>query len=149
MFFDPSGELEVGRTYNVSINSSAFDFDGRELERTYYFEFTIVEGGGEPSVNDTDGDGMPDAWEELHGLNKTDPSDASGDLDGDGISNLDEFRNGTDPNVKDETGGGGGSSTSSTLVAILVILGMILLMIAVIVIFMIASRKKEEGWGEE
>ena len=151
MFFDPSGELEGGRTYNVSINSSAFDFDGRKLERTYYFEFTIVEGGGEPSVNDTDGDGMPDAWEELHGLNKTDPSDASGDLDGDGISNLDEFRNGTDPNVKDETGGGGGggSSTSSTLVAILVILGMILLMIAVIVIFIIASRNKEEGWEEE
>ncbi len=39
---------------------------------------------------DTDGDGMPDAWERVQGL---DPlvADADGDLDGDGASNLDEY----------------------------------------------------------
>ena len=47
---------------------------------------------------DTDGDGMPDAWEKLHGLNPNDPTDAAKDGDGDGYTNLEEFLNGTDPN---------------------------------------------------
>lgn len=46
---------------------------------------------------DGDGDGMPDAWERANGLDPADPSDADGDLDGDGQSNLAEFRAGTVP----------------------------------------------------
>lgn len=46
---------------------------------------------------DTDGDGMPDAWEIAHGLNPNDPSDAARDDDGDGFSNLQEYLAGTDP----------------------------------------------------
>ena len=45
---------------------------------------------------DSDGDGMPDAYETGAGLNPQDASDASADLDGDGRSNVDEFLNGTD-----------------------------------------------------
>lgn len=53
---------------------------------------------------DTDGDGLPDAWEqallEMLGGDLTDVT-PDGDLDGDGLSNLNEFRAGTqafDPN---------------------------------------------------
>ena len=53
------------------------------------------------STNDTDGDGMDDAWE-LANFGTLD-RDGTGDFDGDGISDLDEFLNGTDP-----TGGSGG-----------------------------------------
>ena len=45
---------------------------------------------------DSDGDGMSDAFETTHGLNPA-VDDAAGDLDGDGISNLQEFLDGTDP----------------------------------------------------
>lgn len=46
---------------------------------------------------DSDHDGMPDAWERANGLDPTDPSDANGDLDGDKQSNLAEFQSGTVP----------------------------------------------------
>jgi hypothetical protein len=46
---------------------------------------------------DSDGDGMPDDWEIAHGLNPNDPSDANGDLNGDGYTNIEKFINGLDP----------------------------------------------------
>ena len=44
---------------------------------------------------DSDGDGLPDSWEMAHfgNLNQT----ATGDYDGDGVDNLQEFLDGTDP----------------------------------------------------
>lgn len=56
-------------------------------------------GAKQPVVDelDTDGDGMPDAWERRYGLNPFDPSDAAQDLDGDGFTNLEEYLAGTDP----------------------------------------------------
>jgi hypothetical protein len=58
---------------------------------------TDSDGIGDNEDEDDDGDGMPDEWEALHeGL---DPlrNDAQSDLDGDGISNLDEFTDNSDP----------------------------------------------------
>ena len=45
--------------------------------------------------NDTDLDGMDDAWERYHF--GTLDRDGTGDFDGDGILDIDEFKNGTDP----------------------------------------------------
>jgi len=50
--------------------------------------------------SDSDRDGMPDDWEKVHGLNPNDPSDATGDLNGDGYSNIEKFIYGLDPKAK-------------------------------------------------
>ncbi|MBI3418260.1 MAG: hypothetical protein HY043_23465 [Verrucomicrobia bacterium] len=49
------------------------------------------------ATTDSDGDGLPDAYETAHGLNAAAANDASLDADGDGQSNLAEFKAGTDP----------------------------------------------------
>lgn len=52
---------------------------------------------------DSDSDGLTDGWELHYGLNPFDDSDALSDLDGDGISNLDEFLylgDPLDPNIE-------------------------------------------------
>ena len=46
---------------------------------------------------DTDHDGMPDDWENTYGFNRLDPGDAMQDLDGDALSNRQEYVAGTDP----------------------------------------------------
>ena len=50
-----------------------------------------------PPPEDSDEDGMPDEWEARYGLNPGDPRDNSGDRDGDGYTNIEEWLNATDP----------------------------------------------------
>jgi hypothetical protein len=52
-----------------------------------------------PAPEDRDRDGMPDAWEQSHGLNPASPDDASSDTDRDGYTAIEEFLNGTDPSA--------------------------------------------------
>lgn len=55
--------------------------------------------GGYPTLDagtnpkDTDNDGMPDSWETARGLNPSSASDANGDDDGDGYTNIEEYIN--------------------------------------------------------
>ncbi len=44
-----------------------------------------------PAGWDTDGDGMPDAWETRHGLDPANPADRNGDFDTDGYTNLEDY----------------------------------------------------------
>jgi hypothetical protein len=47
---------------------------------------------------DTDADGIAGSWESAFGFNPADAGDATGDPDGDGLTNLQEFQRGTHPN---------------------------------------------------
>ncbi len=65
----------------------------------------ISQVGGYPEYNgksykDSDKDGMPDKWEKEYGLNPKDPSDANGDINGDGYTNIEKYINGIDPSQK-------------------------------------------------
>ena len=68
----------------------------------------ISEVGGYPNLTyqesevpvDSDGDGMPDAWELQYGLDPKNPKDGALDADGDGYTNVEEYLNGTDVNTK-------------------------------------------------
>ena len=57
-------------------------------------------------VNDADGDGLPDEYEAANGLNANDPGDAAIDVDGDGLTALEEYNIGTNPNLADTDGDG-------------------------------------------
>ncbi len=63
--------------------------------------------GGWPALEqaeppaDTDGDGMPDAWETRHALDPAEAADNTRDADQDGYTNVEECINGTDPRARD------------------------------------------------
>ena len=61
--------------------------------------------GGYPEYHgtprqDADGDGMPDEWERKNGLNPNDPSDANGDCNGDGYTNIEKYINGINTDTR-------------------------------------------------
>jgi hypothetical protein len=59
-----------------------------------------------PAGVDTDGDGIPDEYEIAHGLNPNNPVDAQEDPDHDGLTNLQEYQLGTDPQNADSDADG-------------------------------------------
>ena len=86
--------LTVQSAQYVSYAVAAVDASG--LSSTNAPAIRLFAGGGGV---DTDGDGMPDDWESRYGLSPINPSDNSGDLDHDGLSNLQEYLAGSDPTI--------------------------------------------------
>src|SRR5690606_19853377 len=64
-------------------------------------------GIGDNLDTDDDGDGIPDAWEMQHGLDPRNADDALYDQDNDGLNNLEESSEGTNPHLSDTDGDGG------------------------------------------
>ena len=85
----------VPRTNSESCGSVA----GTEIPNNTY-GWGRVDALAALGLNDSDGDGMPDWWELWHNLNPNDPSDATLDSDNDGVTNLNEYIAGTDPQDK-------------------------------------------------
>jgi hypothetical protein len=99
-------QTDVGGTYNVRLYAFWYDpiaasWASREWNGAFWIK------GPDPKTgeNDQDHDGMPDNWEIRC---KLDPNknDALGDLDRDGLTNIDEFQRGTLPCRADTDGGG-------------------------------------------
>ena len=61
--------------------------------------FEVNTNGTNPLTGDTDGDTMDDRWESMYNTGPTDPNSGSYDPDGDGYTNLQEYQNGTHPQV--------------------------------------------------
>ncbi len=90
--YDPSGTLSFGQNVTVWVIARDQAADPHLMDEVYSYQVT--------SSQDSDGDGLPDEWETMNGL---DPGDgtgdhgADGDADGDGRSNRDEYEGGADP----------------------------------------------------
>ena len=83
---------------------------------------TDGDGGGNACDADDDNDGIPDSVENAVGLNSLDPSDAVMDLDGDGLTNIDEYRSGTDIDNPDTDGDGVNDYLERAATTIIIIL---------------------------
>lgn len=78
-------QTSLAGTYRLCLgNPAAPDITATSPNRT--FVVTVLP--------DTDVDGLPDEWETANGLNPADPADAVLDRDGNGITNLAEYRTG-------------------------------------------------------
>jgi hypothetical protein len=67
-------------------------FDASAQEGTEWRALVATPAVSRPAGYDTDNDGMPDAWETAHGFDPN-VADDSGDADGDGYTNLEEYLN--------------------------------------------------------
>jgi hypothetical protein len=94
--------LDHRTTYTISLSNDLTDLAGNKMIAPYTFKFSTETG----PVVDTDNDNIPDYWEDDHGLDKNDPNDAGADVDGDKLTNLEEYLAGTDLKDKDSDSDG-------------------------------------------
>ena len=83
----PRAQLTNAGSYSVGVSNRATPRD-----RVYSAAANLL------VLNDSDGDGMPDLWELTHQLRFDEAKDADIDSDFDGLTNLEEYEAGTNPN---------------------------------------------------
>ena len=94
---------DLGLTQNSQTAIGSFTLTGQAAAPTLMDEFLAA--FDNPIFVDADKDGMDDAWEVSHGLIAA-ANDRNGDLDGDGITNIQEYLLDTNPNTADSDGDG-------------------------------------------
>lgn len=98
---DPDGDGWTNlEEYNAGTNPSINDRPGPSALPSLAF---LLDTGAYPLgfSADTDGDGIPDWWEEKYSFSRLLAADATTDPDGDFLTNLEEYRAGTHPRVFD------------------------------------------------
>ena len=85
--------------WDWNIDPVRLDLDGKGRPLGAGFDMGAFESG-----YDDDADGMEDQWEVLYQVNTTPGDHATGDIDSDSLSNLDEYRLHTNPNSADTDG---------------------------------------------
>ena len=89
---------DIGFTNHATTELSRFSVSGHATTGSSFDDFYA--GPENPIAADADHDGMDDAWEIAHGLNPT-LNDRNGDPDADGLTSIQEYILGTDPNSAD------------------------------------------------
>lgn len=99
-YFVQHSEDLVTWSYYPVIVDGIYDIAELNFQTNASRYFVRLEPSYAPWYTDSDGDGIPDAWEVLHGLNPH-FNDAAADPDSDGLSNYWEYKLGLDPLVAD------------------------------------------------
>lgn len=106
--YDISGDIGVGKTVNdfvlpLGTHIITVEVSDQENKNSTASITITVE---ETATTDTDDDTLPNIWERDNGLDPDDPTDADEDPDEDGLSNLEEYQEETDPQDEDSDGDG-------------------------------------------